>query len=71
MKNLEIFDEDDNGEGGLREYPLGEITAGWYRVEAQARGTLHVHCILWSKDAPIMNGKNDEEILTIDTAMSV
>ena len=56
-------DEDNNGEDGLREYPLGEITAGWYRVEAQARGTLHVHCILWSKNAPIMNGKNDEEIL--------
>ena len=40
-------DGEDDGEDVLREYPLGEITAAWYRVEAQARGTLHVHCILW------------------------
>ena len=56
-------DGDDDGEDGLREGPLGDITAGWYRVEAQARGTLHVHSVLWSKDAPIMNGNNVEEIL--------
>ena len=32
--------------------PLGEIVEYGIRVEFQARGSQHAHCVLWVKDAP-------------------
>ena len=32
--------------------PLGEISDHVIKIEFQMRGTPHVHCLLWVKDAP-------------------
>jgi hypothetical protein len=32
--------------------PLGEIIDHFWRVEFQQRGSPHIHCLLWIKDAP-------------------
>ena len=34
--------------------PLGEIVDHAIRIEFQARGSLHAHCVLWVKDALCM-----------------
>ena len=31
--------------------PLGEITRKMYRIEFQQRGTLHAHCVFWTKES--------------------
>lgn len=41
--------------------PLGEIVEYGIRIEFQARGSPHAHCVLWVKDAPKYGvSKNDE-----------
>ena len=35
----------------------------WYRVEFQHRGSPHIHGLIWIKDAPKLNLKNEEMIL--------
>lgn len=35
-----------------RSKPLGEIVDHFWRVEFQQRGSPHIHCLLWVKDAP-------------------
>ena len=43
-----------------KESPVfGEVVDYFWRVEYQARGAPHVHCVLWIKDAPVL-GKNTE-----------
>jgi ATP-dependent DNA helicase PIF1 len=37
------------------------ITDHWYRYEWQARGTGHVHAVIWMKDAPKMGAKTVEQ----------
>ena len=32
--------------------PLGELVDHAIRIEFQARGSPHAHCVLWIKDAP-------------------
>ncbi|KAK3083914.1 hypothetical protein FSP39_005261 [Pinctada imbricata] len=32
--------------------PIGKVTDYFYRVEFQQRGSPHVHCLFWIKDAP-------------------
>lgn len=34
----------------------------FYRIEYQERGTAHVHCLLWIRDAPII-GKDDSNLI--------
>ena len=33
----------------------------WFRYEWQARGTGHIHCIIWMRDSPTMGAKTPEE----------
>ena len=42
--------------------PLGEIVDYAIRVEFQARGSPHAHCVLWVKDAPTYGVDIDEDI---------
>jgi len=42
--------------------PLGEIVDYAIRVEFQARGSPHAHCVLWVKDAPKYGVDTDEDI---------
>jgi hypothetical protein len=42
--------------------PLGEMKEFFYRVEFQHRGSPHLHCLLWIKDAPIL-GEGNEEVV--------
>ena len=42
--------------------PLGEVTDYAIRTEFQARGSPHVHCLLWVKDAPKNRVNSDAEI---------
>ena len=47
--------DDENG-------PLGELKEYFYRVEFQKRGSPHLHCLLWMKNAPIYDkAKNNQE----------
>ena len=41
--------------------PLGEIANYAIRIEFQARGSPHAHCVIWVKDAPEfgVNGNDD------------
>jgi hypothetical protein len=43
--------------------PLGVVERYFYRVEYQARGCAHVHCLLWIRDAPVIGSSGPEEIL--------
>ena len=45
--------------------PLGDIVDYAIRVEFQARGSPHAHCVLWVKDAPKYGVDTDEDILCI------
>jgi len=45
---MALWDEILNGESK----PLGEIEDYFWRIEFQARGSPHVHMMLWIKDAP-------------------
>ena len=44
--------------------PLGEVKEFFYRVEFQKRGSPHLHCLLWVKDAPIYDKtlQNEKEV---------
>ena len=42
--------------------PLGEIVDYAIRVEFQSRGSPHVHCVLWVKDAPKYGVDSDEDV---------
>ena len=51
--------------------PLGEITDYAIRIEFQARGSPHAHCVLWVKDAPkFLESPNSEVCDFIDQYIS-
>jgi len=41
---------------------LGVIEHYYYRVEFQQRGSPHIHCVLWAKDAPKLPEATDNDI---------
>ncbi|XP_073688497.1 uncharacterized protein [Garra rufa] len=43
--------------------PIGEIVDYFYRVEFQQRGSPHVHCLFWIKNAPQIDKNTDEEVV--------
>ena len=43
-------------------HPLGHITDYVIKIEFQIRGSLHVHCLLWMKDAPKINQDSDDDV---------
>uniref|UniRef100_A0A9J8ADG0 ATP-dependent DNA helicase n=1 Tax=Cyprinus carpio carpio TaxID=630221 RepID=A0A9J8ADG0_CYPCA len=43
--------------------PIGEIVDYFYRVEFQQRGSPHVHCLFWIKNAPQIDKNSDEEVV--------
>ena len=42
--------------------PLGEIADYAIRIEFQARGSPHAHCVIWIKDAPDFGVDNDYDV---------
>ena len=42
--------------------PLGEIVDYGIRIEFQARGSPHAHCVIWVKDAPKYGVDSDEKV---------
>ena len=42
--------------------PLGEIVDYGIRIEFQARGSPHAHCVIWGKDAPKHGVNSDEKV---------
>ena len=42
--------------------PLGEIVDYGIRIEFQARGSPHAHCVIWVKDAPKYGVNNDNKV---------
>ena len=42
--------------------PLGEIVDYAIRIEFQARGSPHAHCVIWVKDAPKFGDDHNDEI---------
>ena len=44
--------------------PIGEINEYFYRVEFQQRGSSHIHCLFWVKDAPVLDVDTDRAICT-------
>ena len=45
------------------EHPIGEITDYFYRVEYQSRGSPHIHCLFFVKDAPQLDKTDDETVV--------
>jgi ATP-dependent DNA helicase PIF1 len=46
-----------------KERPLfGHVEDHFWRIEYQARGAPHVHCVLWIKDAPVLGRNTPEEV---------
>ena len=43
-------------------HPLGHISEHIEKIEFQARGSPHAHCLLWVKDAPKVDKESDEEV---------
>jgi hypothetical protein len=43
--------------------PIGHVVDSFRRLEAQARGSLHLHSILWVKDAPKIGINSDLEVV--------
>jgi len=41
---------------------FGTVEDFFWRIEYQARGAPHVHCVLWIKDAPILGKNTPEEV---------
>ena len=41
-------------------YPIGEVNDFVIRIEFQARGSPHAHCMLWVKDAPTVDNSPKE-----------
>jgi len=50
-----LWDDIINGESK----PLGHVEDLFWRIESQARGSPHVHMMLWIKDAPECSGISD------------
>jgi len=50
-----LWDEIINGDSK----PLGHVEDFYWRIEFQARGSPHVHMMLWIKDAPECSGLSD------------
>ena len=48
----------NNKENGI----FGTVDDFFWRIEYQARGAPHVHCVLWIKDAPILGQNTPEEV---------
>ena len=44
---------------------FGEVEDYFWRIEYQARGAPHVHCILWIKNAPVLGRNSIEEMKKI------
>ncbi|XP_066264724.1 uncharacterized protein [Branchiostoma lanceolatum] len=42
--------------------PIGEVVETFTRTEFQQRGSPHIHCLFWVKDAPKLNVNSEEEI---------
>ena len=42
--------------------PLGEIADSAIRIEFQARGSPHAHCVIWVKDAPEYGVDHDSQV---------
>ena len=42
--------------------PLGEIVDYAIRIEFQARGSPHAHCVIWVKDAPLFGTDDDSKL---------
>ena len=47
---------------GGKAHPIGELQDFVIRIEFQARGSPHAHCILWIKNAPKIDTDKDEEV---------
>ena len=43
---------------------FGEVVDFFWRVEYQARGAPHIHCLLWIKDAPLIGKHSYEEVMS-------
>ena len=43
-------------------HPLGDISEHVEKIEFQARGSPHAHCLIWVKDAPKVDEHSDEEV---------
>ena len=41
---------------------LGNVSDFFIRTEFQQRGSPHVHCVLWVKDAPVIGEASDEDV---------
>ena len=53
-------------------HPLGEICDYAIRIEFQARGSPHAHCVVWVKNAPKFGIDSDEDVCNfIDKYISV
>ena len=50
--------------------PLGPLVDYFYRVEFQQRGSPHIHCLLWIKDSPKIEGDVEDVIEFIDKYIS-
>ena len=50
--------------------PLGPLVDYFYRVEFQQRGSPHIHCLLWIKDSPKIEGDAEDVIEFIDKYIS-
>ena len=44
------------------EHPVGEVTDHVVKIEFQARGSPHAHCLIWVKDAPRIDIDTDEAV---------
>ncbi|KAI4879221.1 hypothetical protein NFI96_027864, partial [Prochilodus magdalenae] len=42
--------------------PIGEVIDYFYRVEFQQRGSPHIHCLFWVKDAPEFESDQDQDV---------
>ncbi len=42
--------------------PIGEVEDYFYRVEFQARGSPHIHLLVWIKDAPEFEQDSDGDV---------
>ncbi|XP_073795416.1 uncharacterized protein isoform X2 [Danio rerio] len=45
-----------------RAQPIGEVVDFFYRVEFQQRGSPHIHCLFWVKDAPQFETDQDQDV---------
>ena len=43
-------------------HPLGDISEHVEKIEFQARGSPHAHCLIWVRDAPKVDEQSDEEV---------